>query len=82
MPRENLKRRDKQQSSVINRLAKFEIVEVLKLIKVNVGGAKESLSKDLNRVEHLAEPSSYGLVFRRFVKQLIWSVRSFYVACP
>ena len=33
------------------------------LIKPKVGGAKESFSKELNRGEHLADPSSYGLSF-------------------
>ena len=36
-------------------------LEVLKPIIVKVGGAKESFSKELNRGEHLADPSSYGL---------------------
>ena len=38
------------------------IVEALKLIRVKVGGAKESFPKGLNRSEHLAETSSYGLI--------------------
>ena len=44
-------------------LTKNWIVEVLKLIESKVGGAKESFSKELNRGEHLADPSSYGLSF-------------------
>ena len=43
-------------------------VEALKLIVTKVGGTKESFVKrTLNRGEHLADPSTYGLIFGRFI---------------
>ena len=48
------------QVSAIN-VIKF--IESLSRLTVKVGGAKESFPKGLNRSEHLAETSSYGLNF-------------------
>ena len=55
---QNARRRILQVRTLLTK----QILEALKLISSKVGGVKESFAKALNRVEHLAEPNSYGLI--------------------